>query len=173
MCIRDSFKDPEKAYRIVEQVRGRIAADQLVAGTASVPGASKTERAIARLRLELMQARATADIKRLRNEIFLVEQARWVSPGVSILKRKSAFLADLDLVQQSLSPATAVLEYVVSEPSSYCLVITRTGARLVPLAGRQRLEQLTSSYLDKAKAKHAASAEAKELHKALIQPLDS
>ena len=89
--VADHFKDPAQAFGIVEQVRGRIAVEQLLSGIRPTADAKITERAIARLRLSLMKAKSTAEVKRLRDEIFLAEQARWVSPSVSILKRRASF----------------------------------------------------------------------------------
>ena len=138
--VADHFKDPAQAFGIVEQVRGRIAVEQLQSGIRPTADAKITERAIARLRLSLMKAKSTAEVKRLRDEIFLAEQARWVSPSVSILKRHASFPTQLSDVQRHLPSDTFVLEYVVLEPSSYCLVITSTSARIVSIAGRQHLQ---------------------------------
>ena len=153
--VADHFKDPAQAFGIVEQVRGRIAVEQLLSGIRPAADAKITERAIARLRLSLMKAKSTAEVKRLRDEIFLAEQARWVSPSVSILKRHASSPTELSDVQRDLPPDTVVLEYVVSEPSSYCLVITSSSARIVSIADRQRLETLASPFLTKVKAKQS------------------
>ncbi len=170
--VADHFKDPEKVYGIIEQVRGRIAADQLAVGTVASPEARRTEREIARLRLKLMKAHSTSEIRELRDNIFFSEQARWVAPGVSILKRRSSSPVSLDVVKRSLAPETTVLEYVAAEPSSYCLVITRTDVRIVPLVGKLRLEKLASSYLTKVKARQTGMQESKSLYEELIRPLN-
>jgi len=40
--------------------------------------------------LELMAARSASQIERVRDEIFMAEQARWVTPEVSILRSRGA-----------------------------------------------------------------------------------
>ena len=102
--VSEHFKDPAQAFGIVEQVRGRIAVEHLLSGIRPAADATTTERAIARLRLSLMKAKSTAEVKQLRDEIFLAEQARWVSPSVSILKRHSTFRTQLSDVQRNLPP---------------------------------------------------------------------
>jgi hypothetical protein len=60
--IADHFNDPEKAYNVIEEVRGRTAADLLTSGTVTAPAAKATERAISGLRLKLMAARSTVKL---------------------------------------------------------------------------------------------------------------
>lgn len=150
---------------------GRIAVDQLVAGTLPSADATKVERTIAALRLKLMHADSTREVKRLRDEMFMLEQSRWAVPGVSILKRKSSTPVDIADVQEHLAPGTTLLEYVVAAPSSYCVVLTRTSAKLVPLRGRDELEHLTSSFLGKVKARQPALQEGRRLYDLLITPI--
>jgi hypothetical protein len=77
----DHFEDAANGYAIVEQVRARITVHQLLTGTVQVTEARSTGRTIARLRLQPMLVKLTAEVKRLEDEIFLVGHARWVSPG--------------------------------------------------------------------------------------------
>ena len=88
--IAEHFNDPQKAYTIIEQVRGRATADLLAAGSvAPAAEAKKSERAISQLRLKLMAARSTGEVRSLRDQIFSMEQTRWITPGASVLKTKS------------------------------------------------------------------------------------
>jgi tetratricopeptide (TPR) repeat protein len=86
--IAEHFDNPDKAYSIIEQVRGRVSADLLSSGFVAPLAARKTERAISQLRLKLMAARSLDEVRSLRDQIFMTEQARWVTPGVSVLKIK-------------------------------------------------------------------------------------
>src|SRR5206468_1464571 len=83
------FKDAAKAYSIIEQVRGRVAADLLASGSIRQSHSEETDREISQLKLKLMAARSTQDVQKFRDQIFMAEQAKWVTPGVNILKRKS------------------------------------------------------------------------------------
>src|SRR5262249_528622 len=74
--VAEHLNNRKKAYRIIEHVRGRVAADLLAAGSVSTPGGTSTERSISRLRLKLMAARSTDQVRALRDQIFMTEQAR-------------------------------------------------------------------------------------------------
>ena len=169
--IADHFDNPSKAYAIVEQVRGRVAADLLAAGSVSTQAAKRTERTISQLRLKLMAARSTDQVRALRDQIFMTEQTRWVSPGVSVLKTRSREPVGIAQVQQALAPSAVLLEYVVTDPNSYCLTISRTGSRIVRLDGKARIEPLVTAYLKAVKAKSPALAEARGLYDALVRPV--
>ena len=169
--VADRFNDPHKAYSIIEQVRGRVTTDLLMAGAVAPAQAKKDQRAISELRLKLAAARSTSDVRRIRDEIFLVEQSRWITPEISILKAKSHEPVGMQLVQRSLDPAEVILEYVVANSRSYCLVISKTDARIVPLADRQTIEALITAYLKAVKAKAPARREARRLYDALLAPV--
>ena len=132
--VADRFNDPRKAYSIIEQVRGRVTTDLLMAGAVAPAQAKKDQRAISELRLKLAGARSTDEVRHIRDQIFLVEQARWITPEISILKAQSHDPVGMEQVQRSLDPSAVILEYVVADPRSYCLVISKTDARIVPLA---------------------------------------
>src|SRR5665213_993075 len=91
-----------KAYSIVEQVRGRVLADLLMSGSARSWEAVNTEKAIARLRIKLMAPTPPHEVQRIRDQIFMAEQARWITPGISILKARSRETIGIARVQQSL-----------------------------------------------------------------------
>jgi CHAT domain-containing protein len=169
--VAEHFKDTIKGYSIIEQVRGRAAADLLAAGSQSTPAAMKTERAISQLRLKLMAARSIDEVRRLRDQIFMTEQARWVSPGLSMLKPKSPDPVGIEQVQQALPPSTVLLEYVLADPNSYCLTISRNGSRIVRLDGRTRIEPLIAAFLNAVKRKLPGLTEARELYDVLVRPV--
>src|SRR5271157_256909 len=85
--IAQHFNDPAKAFSIIEQVRGRITTDLLLAGAVTPQEARREERTISQLQLKLMAARSTAEVRNIRDQIFMAEQSRWVTPDVNILKR--------------------------------------------------------------------------------------
>ena len=169
--VAEHFKDARKAYSIIEQVRGRVAAELLAAGSVSTPGAKSTERTISQLRLKLMSARSTDEVRVLRNQIFIAEQARWVTPGISILKTKLQEPVGIEQVQQALAPSAMLLEYVLADPSSYCLTISRSGSHIVRLDGKTQIEPLVAAYLNAVEAKLPGVAEARALYDALIRPI--
>ena len=75
-------------------------------------------------------------------------------------------------LQRTLARNELVLEYVLSDPESYCLVISRSGIRLAKLASRARIETLVDRFTqDLRSGKGNASGAAKELHEAVLMPI--
>jgi CHAT domain-containing protein/cation transport regulator ChaC len=165
--IAEHSGDPIKAFTVVEQARGRVMTDLLMSGDKTSPESLATEKNIARLRLQLTAAHSDKDIEKLRDEIFLAEQFRSVTPEVSILKAREHQVITARQLQDSLSISEALLEYVVDDPASYCLVITRTSMRIVQLPGKQALSSLVITYLNKLKGKERTD-DARHLYDVLL-----
>jgi len=169
--IAERFNNPQKAYAIIEQVRGRVAADLLAAGSVAPPTVKNAERGVSQLRLKLMAARSTDEVRSLRDQIFMMEQTRWIAHGASVLKTKSRETVGLKQIQQALAPSTVLLEYVIADPISYCLTISRNGSRIVRLGSKTSIEALVVAYLKAVKAKLPAATEARSLYDALVLPI--
>jgi CHAT domain-containing protein len=169
--IATHLNDPRKGYNIIEQVRGRAAAQLLVSGLATPSRANTADRAISRLRLKLTAARSTAEVLSLRDQIFLKEQERWITPGAAVLKTKPRETVSLEQIRQALPPSAVLLEYVMANPNSYCLTVSRSGSRIVSLGSREQIEKLVASYLKAVKAKLPAVQEARSLYDALLRPI--
>jgi CHAT domain-containing protein len=169
--VVNHLHNPAKGYSIMEQVRGRINADLLMAGSRNSQKAKDIERGISMLQLQMMSAKALPDLNRLRNQLFTVQESRWVTPGVSILKRQAQDVVSMDLVRQSLNSDTTILEYVVGEERSYCLAMTRSGTRIVSLPAESKIDGLVASYLKAVHSRLPAHGEARELFNALLRPI--
>ena len=140
--VAQHFNDPAKAFSIIEQVRGRVTTDLLMAGSVTPAEARKEERTISQLQLKLMAARSTAEVRTIRDQIFMAEQSRWVTPDVSILKARAHATVGIERVERSLSPSSVILEYVVADPQSYCLVISHGSSHIVQLASKKHINTL-------------------------------
>ena len=80
--------------------------------------------------------------------------------------------SSLKEIQSSLRSDEVVLEYVLSEPKSYCVWISKKNAGLdVLTAGRDRIEALTRKYLYTIRTKSDDAALAKQLYAVLLEPL--
>lgn len=165
------MNDPAKAYGIIEHVRGRVAADLLAGGSVAQPESAAIEHAVSQLRLKLMAARSIDDVNRLRDQIFIAEQARWITPGASILKTKADEAVPIPTLQTTVPKNAVLLEYVVAEPESYCLAISSTGAQIFHLGGKAHLDALIAGYLKSVKSKQNAGTESRALYDALVRPL--
>jgi CHAT domain-containing protein len=148
-----------------------VAADLLAAGATSSPAAKSTERTISELRLSLMAARSTDQVRALRDQIFAAEQARWITPGVSVLKTRSPDPVEIEQVQRILAPSVLLLEYVLADPSSYCLLISRDAVRVLALKSKGELQPIIAAYLEAANSKTPALSEARALYDVLIRPI--
>jgi CHAT domain-containing protein len=121
--------------------------------------------------LKLMAARSPAEERNIRDQIFKAEQSRVVTPDVSILKARAHTLVGPDRVERSLNSSSLILEYVVADPQSYCLVISHGGSRLVSLAGREHINALVAAYLKAVKAKQPARQEGRQMYDVLLRPI--
>jgi len=88
-----------------------------------------------------------------------------------MLKTRSRETVGLEQIRQALAPSVVLLEYVMADPSSYCLIISRNGTRIVQLEAKARIEPLVAAYLKAVKAKLPALAEARALYGALLGPI--
>lgn len=73
--IATRLREPSKAYNVVEEVRGRVLTDLLMAGSVTPKEASSQQRTLSGLRIKLMSARSAAEANNIRNQIFLAQQA--------------------------------------------------------------------------------------------------
>ncbi len=169
--IANHFDNPRKAYYIIEQVRGRAEADLLAARPRPSPGANSTERAVSKLRLRLMAARSIDEVRSLRDQIFMKEQARWVTAGSIELNTKLREPVAIDRIEHVLAPSAVLLEYVIADPTSYCLIISRGGSHIVRLGSKTQIETLVATYLTAVKARLPATSEARRLYDALLRPI--
>jgi len=166
--IAEHGGDSAKAFTVVEQARGRVMTDLLMSGDKTSPESLATEKNLARLRLQLTEVHSDKDVQKLRDQIFLTEQFRSVTPEVSILKAREHQVITGRQLQSSLSNSEALLEYVVDDPASYCLVITRTSMRIAKLPAKEALSSLVITYLNKLKGKERADDEARHLYDVLL-----
>ncbi len=169
--VAEHIHDTAKAYNIAEQARGRVLADLLLSGAKASPQALETEHEISELRLKLMKTRSASQVQNIRNAIFMREQERAVNPEVTLLNTKDYQPIPVETIQNSLSESEVIFEYVLSDPHSYCLVLTNQTKHIVELAGKRDIEPLVDQYLKAMKAKQF-SRKAFTLYKILLEPIE-
>jgi CHAT domain-containing protein len=135
------------------------------------PQEIEIEKQISRLNLDLAKAKSADEVHQIRDEIFLAEQARWLTPVSGTWNSKPWQTIPLERISESLAPSELVLEYVMSDPHSYCLVIARDFARVVPLASRQSIATSVLSYLKTLKTKGSSKLQGKELYATLLKDI--
>ncbi len=79
---------------------------------------------------------------------------------------------DLVELQRSLRADEMLLEYVLAEPRSFCLQVTRRTATVSALsAGRKQIEGLVDSYLGEIRSMKPGTDAAEKLYSVLLRPI--
>ena len=171
------LSNPGKAYEVIEEARGRSLADALRGESETMSSADEitveAQKNINRIQLALLHETARDRRQSLLDELFEAEQRlspirRTNSPLGSATDRPRPI--PLRTLQASLRPDEMLLEYVLDEPQSYCLRITRTSAAVVVLpGGRKRVEDLVENYLTAVRSRHKEIKPSGELFSVLLQ----
>ena len=170
--VADHLKDPGKAFSVLERARGRVTTELLMSGKPhETPEELAIEKQISRLNLELASAKSAQQVRQIRDKIFLVEQARWLTPVSGSWKSAPWQTIPLERIREGLAANEIVLEYVLAEPHSYCLAISRDSARMVSLAGRESIEPTVLAYLKTLKTKAASKAQGRQLYGILLKDI--
>jgi CHAT domain-containing protein len=168
----ECFKDPVKAYFLVERARSRTLSDLIRAGSPTQAIADpELDRQLSALRLKIASAKSEADIRKIRDEMFFRELSRWTarSPGKqSLANRSLPEPVPLDQVRGKLQNDELVLEYVLHEPHSFCLVLNHKGITAAELPSGQKITGLVQQYLETLKKQQDPTALGKTLFAALL-----
>ena len=164
---------PEKAFSVVEQVRGRVITDVLLAGGSTASdNARQTEESISKARFQLSRAKTTGDVRKIRDELFLLAQHRWIDPDVSAMKAQAIAHVQLSQVQRAMAPHSVILEYVLAEPRSYCLAIRSGSARILSIGPKSVIDDSVTAFLKLVKSKEASATAARHLDDLLLTPVN-
>jgi CHAT domain-containing protein len=170
----------ERALTVLERVRGRTAS-ALLQSKASLKGTESAdvhalEDAVSDLQLRLMRSESPNERTALLDQ--LVEHER----RLELTRTKETETSDrwfdrpapLKQIRERLGPGEVVLEYVLDEPHSYCLWVSKSQAGLQTLAeGRRQVEDLAEKYLSAIRAKRDDTASSKRLYDVLFGQLPS
>ena len=168
----------ERALSVLERVRGRTAAALLENKVTFSHNESEQVRTldddVSELQLQLMRSESAQARAGLLDQLVEYERRlEWTRTN----QRESTFgwkekPANLETIQATLRPDEVILEYVLSEPHSYCLWISkmRGGIQTLP-AGRKNIEDLTRKYLAETRARKNDIPLAKQLYTVLLGSL--
>jgi CHAT domain-containing protein len=170
--------DVPEAFRVLERVRGRTLAwaleDRKAFPTAESEEIASLETDVAGLQARLMQSRNATEREQLLDK--LVEYERrlglaWTK-GDEANTRLPTQPAPLKIVQEDLKQGEVLLEYVLDDPNSYCISITRQGAFVRVLrSGRKEIEKLAQQYIDEIRGKALGAETSKQLYERLLEPI--
>ena len=168
----------ERALNVLERVRGRTAAALLENRVTFSKNESENVRAleehVSEVQLRLMRSENAKERAGLLDQLVEYERRlEWARTERN--ETKPGWFekpATLKAIQAVLLPNEVVLEYVLSEPRSYCVWISkkRAGLQMLP-AGRQRIEDLTRKYLDETRGKRDDIDVAEQLYGLLLSSL--
>jgi len=170
--------DVPGAFHVLERVRGRTLAwaleDRKAFPTAESGQTASLETDLAGLQVQLMQTNSTEKREQLMDQ--LVEYERrlglaWTkedAPGHGLPVQP----ASLSEVQEVLKPDEVLLEYVLDDPTSFCVVVSKKGAyvRVLP-AGRREIENLSQQFVGEIRTKGTGAELSKRLYPVLVKPI--
>lgn len=131
-----------KAFTAIERARGRLEAQALSHHDVVIPHPpTPAELRLTGLNLQLLDADDPARRGSLLNAIYSTELQLGDDPPPAALR--PTVLSEL---QQDLRPSELFLEYVLGDPSSHVLAVTRDTTRRYKLPSRSKLEQDAARY---------------------------
>lgn len=163
----------EEAFRAIEDARGRVAADRLRSSEHDRrPSAAvlNAERQVAALQTQLLDTQDERERNRLSDALTEIEQQTPLQDDTESGEKMSERPSLRDL-QARLQRNETVLEYVLAEPESYCLIVKPTRVEVVKLQGQKTLEGLAEKHIAAITARAAAISEGRQLHAAILEPL--
>jgi CHAT domain-containing protein len=176
--LATKLSNPISAYSVIEEARGRGLADALRGDretlSASDEGTVDAEKEINQVQLALLHETNPQRRQTLLDNLFAAEQI--LAP---VRKTNLPVGSDSDRsrpvpigeLQAVLHPDEAVLEYVLDEPQSFCLRITRSGVTVFTLpSGRKHIEEMVEQYLNAVRSRRSESGPSDELFATLIEP---
>jgi len=183
MTYLDDFKlsarqnDVSAAFDAIERARGRAILDNMRSKAnhkLHSPANSRIQAEISKIQAQLLDStdpnertNLLEDLTEQENKLGYIDEALTTDQR-GVTSRPVA----LKTAQASLLPDEAILEYVLAEPDSFCLALTRNDAVVVRLtAGRQQIEQLTTQYVSNVMAGKYGTQEATKLYSLLLTPV--
>jgi len=170
--------DAPGAFAVLERVRGRTLAwalkDRKAPPATESDQTAALEGDVASLQARLMRTNSAPEREQLLDN--LVEYERrlglaWTREDVPNrrLPVQPAALANLE---NDLHPDEVLLEYVLDDPISFCISVTRRGAHIQALPiGRKEIETLAEQFVDEVRAKGAGIETSKRLFRVLLEPI--
>jgi CHAT domain-containing protein len=169
--------DVGRAFQVLERVRGRTVASHLYArenANNNSPQVVSLEAKIAATQLALLRTDDARERSALLEQLLADERNLAFELNEAGLQRQEMLLkpAALKTIQAVLGEDEVLVEYVLDEPKSFCIVITRKSAdlRVLP-AGSNKLQTVTGSYLSELKSRRSGEPFAAELYSLLVEPV--
>ena len=166
-----------RAFQVLERVRGRMVASRLYSHEKSdnkSPRLVSAEAKIAATQRALLRTDDAKERSELLEQLLADERNLAFELNEAGLQRQDLLVkpTPLKTIQAMLGEDEVLLEYVLGEPNTFCLVISRKSSRIFPLsAGRDRIKTLTESYLSELKSRKSSDQLSEQLYAILLEPV--
>jgi CHAT domain-containing protein len=166
LCSRKRYNE---ALQALEEVRGRVETEALE-HHANQPLRPLTEqdRQLTRLNIALINSDDPATRQSLTKEIYNAELK--LSPS-ALAQETTAHPVKLAELQRRLPPTALLIEYVLAEPNSYALAITRSTVTPYRLASKGHIEADANQYRRELNAEKTDMALGQALFNELLAPI--
>jgi tetratricopeptide (TPR) repeat protein len=165
--------NPGAAFEVAEQVHGRAVADALhITPKTNDDAAQMTveEKRLAHLQLALMRSTNRADRLRLLNSLARAEEEAYPAFIRRARSDQSPATRPVALrdVQRGLGANDTFLEYLVANPQSYCILITRERAAIFDLPSKTEIEKAVDFHLKAIASKADLRGSGRGLFRAIL-----
>jgi len=157
------------AFEVIERARGRVEAQLLTHHGVMVPHQpSPEELRLTKLNLELLDTNGSAARGRVLNAIYTTEQQLGGNSPDDFIPPTPVPVRTL---QGDLSPSELFIEYVLANPDSFALAITRNTVHCYPLPAEAVLNQEATQYRSELIQQKADPALAQRLFSGLLSEI--
>lgn len=181
----DLYLLPDRLYflaRLKMALADYGAAKQILAQAAEVIEASLTSTTSPTLRSALVHTRSDVltrhfvlhaeHLNDIEGAFAVLESSRARTTRDLILRQQTQTPASsLSNVQRALNSNEVLLEYVLTDPASFCLIITDKSIRIEKLPGNRELEPLLTEYATALRKREKAEELGRKLYDAILSPV--
>ena len=163
LCTQNKFAE---AFRIIEKARGRFEAQSLEHVEAAPPRpANDLDQKLVRLNLALLN---TDDPAKRATIVDQIGETEGRMPSEFLEGKTAVDPVSLAQLQADLGPNQVLVEYVLDDPRSYALCITRTAVNRYVLPPKQTLEQEARDYRSSVTQRKPDAATGQKLFQQLL-----
>jgi CHAT domain-containing protein len=167
LCRRGRY---DAAFEALEKIRGRLEAEALEHHRSQpLHAPTPQEQKLTRLNIDLINTDDPKKRDALLSAIYQTE----INLGPSRLAAASVVHpVALSELQRGLSADQLLIEYILANPTSYALAVTKSGVHAYPLPSRTVIEGNATKYRDEIHAKLSDPALAQTLFNELLAPIE-
>jgi CHAT domain-containing protein len=166
-----------RAFQVLERIRGRTVASRLYSHEKSdnkSPSLVLSEAKIAATQLALLRTDDAKERSALLEQLLADERNLAFELNETGLQRQELLVkpTPLKTIRAALGDEEVLLEYVLGEPNTFCVAISRRSTHIFTLsAGSDRIKTLTESYLSEIESRKSNDQLSEQLYTILLEPV--